>query len=109
MKRDGMRLERMAMEIRTTSSFIFSENVAASVEFNYLESLPPAFYVTIFYQMFSRFTISAGYESRNGKSWIRAGWTWRSLQLFAGSSFHPQLGGSHSLGLIMCKQKKEVQ
>lgn len=108
LKRAGVAPERIAMEIRSVSSFIFSENVAASVELNYLESLPPAIYFNIYYQVISRCAISAGYESRNGRSWIRAGWTWRSLQFFTGNSFHPQLGRSHSLGLIMCKTKNEV-
>lgn len=97
----GDKQDRHAMQVRSVNSFIFSENVAASLELNYIKSLNPAFLFQIFYLVASRCDLSGGYESRNGKSWIRAGWKWNALHLFTGVELHPQLGMSNSFGLIM--------
>lgn len=59
------------------------------------------------YQFARQFFVRAGFQSETTSVYAGAGVGWKNLRLDISSSYHPQLGFSPGMLLIMCFKKKE--
>jgi len=86
-----------------------SDNFLISIEMVKLEDLPVNVNVGMEYDFAKRFFARFGIASQNGSPFAGAGVSWENFRLDASASYHPQLGISPGLMLIMNFKKEKIE
>src|SRR6185437_5526859 len=85
-----------------------SDNFSISIEMVKPEDLPVNVNVGMEYDFAKRFFARFGISSQNGSPFAGAGVSWENFRLDASASYHPQLGISPGLMLIMNFKKEKI-
>lgn len=86
-----------------------SEDFFISTEIVKQEDLPVNVYAGVQYNFAQQFFARAGIASQNGSPYAGAGISWNNLRLDIAVSYHPQLGLSPGLMLIVNCKPKQVE
>lgn len=86
-----------------------SESFLVSAEIEKQENLPVNINAEVQYNFLKQFFVRAGINSANESSFAGAGVSWKDIRLDVSASYHPQLGISPGLMLIVDFKSREVE
>lgn len=86
-----------------------SESFLVSAEIEKQEDLPVNINAGVQYNFQKQFFVRAGINAENESPYAGAGVTWKDIRLDVSASYHPQLGISPGLMLIVNFKSKEVE